>query len=81
MWADELLRRDIDQVIDVHASDRVSRPDRATRVLMIDWPYLPWVPKELHMIPKPTHLKQVEPKEAAKANRKSAYPTGHGPCA
>jgi hypothetical protein len=35
-WADELLRRDIDQVIDVNPSDRDARLDPKTGALMID---------------------------------------------
>ena len=73
-WADELLRRDIDQVIDIHESDRGARTDRATGVVMIDgWPYLPWVPKALHKIPRPTRLKLVKPKDTAKPKKKRTY--------
>jgi hypothetical protein len=75
-WADELLRRDIDQIIDINAIDRGSRPDPHTGALMIDgWPYVPWTPKHLHEIPRPARVKLVAPKPGAKPKKKAAYAT------
>lgn len=73
-WANELLRRDIDQVIDINKADRGARLDPETGALLIDgWPYLPWVRKELHQIPRPTRLKLVKPKEDAKPKKLLSY--------
>ena len=73
-WANELLRRDIDQVIDINEKDRGARLDPESGALLIDgWPYLPWVPERLRQIPRPTRLKLVKPKEGAKPKKLLTY--------
>ncbi|HEX5331962.1 MAG TPA: hypothetical protein VFW79_04895, partial [Cellulomonas sp.] len=73
-WANELLRRDIDQVIDVNPADRGARVDPESGALLIDgWPYLPWVPERLRQIPRPTRLKLIKPNETATPKKKRTY--------
>jgi hypothetical protein len=73
-WANELLRRDIDQVIDVNPADRGPRLDPESGALLIDgWPYLPWVKDELRHIPRPTRLKLIKPNETATPKKKRTY--------
>lgn len=73
-WARELLARRIQQTMDMHPADRGARPDPGTGVLMIDgWPYLPWTPKDLHMIPPPPRLKVKKPKPGTKPKKWATY--------
>lgn len=73
-WSDELRRRGIEQIMDLHSQERGPRLDHATGVLMIDgWPYAPWTPERLHRIPAPANLVVTEPPEGASEKKKAEY--------
>lgn len=65
-WANELRARDIDQIIDIHPKDSGSLPDPETGATLSNgWPYLPWTPKRLLKITRPTRFTLTEPKPDA----------------
>lgn len=73
-WATPLRERGLEQVFDLHSSERGARLDPVTGVLMIDgWPHAPWTPKHLHNIPRPARFKVVKPPPGASREKHATY--------